>query len=163
MLKIPPKWIGKNNTPLKPPEGSSSTYEEMEGISFRVSKLEDMIKESVKIDDFAKLEKKMATKEDLKGMASKEDLQDLKEFIKDIKHSFVHQLSTQEEDKEEKHDLFQWRLEKIEKHMESRKLESSKVNDSLQHHGFNSGLRNYFIPNIEMRKFDGKDPITWNF
>ena len=61
----------------------------------------------MKIDDFSKLEKKMATKEDLKrmaskedikgmaskedlkGMASKEDLQDLKEFIKDIKHNFV--------------------------------------------------------------------------
>ena len=28
---------------------------------FRVSKLEDMIKGNVKIDDFAKLEKKMAT------------------------------------------------------------------------------------------------------
>ena len=74
----------------------------MEDISFRLSKLEDMIKGNVKIDDFAKLEK-MATKEDLKGMsskeylkgmaskeyikfmASKEYLQDLKEFIKDIK------------------------------------------------------------------------------
>ena len=42
--------------------------------SFRVSKLEDMIKGNVKIDDLAKLEKKMACKEDLKGMASKEDL-----------------------------------------------------------------------------------------
>ena len=36
-----------------------------------VSKLEDMIKGNVKIDHFSKLEKKMATKEDLKGMASK--------------------------------------------------------------------------------------------
>ena len=62
-----------------------------------------MIKGNVKIEDFAKLEKKMATKEDLKGMASKEDLkgmaskeylQDLKEFIKDIKHNFIPQLST---------------------------------------------------------------------
>ena len=52
----------------------------MEDISFRVSKLEDMIKENVKINDFAKLEKKKATKEDLKGMASKEDLQDLKDL-----------------------------------------------------------------------------------
>ena len=43
----------------------------MEDISFRVSKLEDMIKANVKIDDFSKLEKNMATKEDLKGMASK--------------------------------------------------------------------------------------------
>ena len=50
----------------------------MEDISFRVSKLEDMIKGNVKIDEFAKLEKKMATKEDLKGMSSKEYIQYLK-------------------------------------------------------------------------------------
>ena len=43
----------------------------MEDISFRVSKLEDMIKGNVKTDDFAKLEKKMDTKEDLKGINSK--------------------------------------------------------------------------------------------
>ena len=128
---MPPKVSGNNNTPLKPPEGSL-TYEEMEDISFRVSKLEDMIKESVKIDDFAKLEKKMDTKEDIKGMASKEYLQDLKDFIKDIKHNFVPQLSTQEEDKEEQDDLFQSRLEKIEKQLESRNLDSSKVDYSLQ-------------------------------
>ena len=42
----------------------------MEVISFRVSKLEDMIKGNVKIDDIAKLEKKMATKKDLEGMSS---------------------------------------------------------------------------------------------
>ena len=40
-------------------------------------------------------------------------LQDLKDFIKDIKHNFIPQLSTKEEDKEEKHDLFQSRLDKI--------------------------------------------------
>ena len=44
LLKITPKGSGKNHTPLKPPEDSSPTYEEMEEISFRVSKLEDMIK-----------------------------------------------------------------------------------------------------------------------
>ena len=43
----------------------------MEDISFRVSKLEDMIKGNVKIDDFAKLEKKMATKEDIRWRDSK--------------------------------------------------------------------------------------------
>ena len=79
----------------------------------------------------------MASKEDLKGMASKEDLQDLKDFIKNIKHKFVPQLSTQEEDKEEQDDLFQSRLKKIEKKLESRNLESSKFDDSLQHHALN--------------------------
>ena len=43
----------------------------MEDISFKVSKLEDMIKGNLKIDEFAKLEKKMVTKEDRKGMDSK--------------------------------------------------------------------------------------------
>ena len=43
----------------------------MKDIYFRVSKLEDTIKGNVKIDDFAKLEKEMDIKEDLKGMASK--------------------------------------------------------------------------------------------
>ena len=47
-----PKWSGKNPTPLKPLEDSSLTYEEMEDISFRVSKLEDMIKGNVKFDDY---------------------------------------------------------------------------------------------------------------
>jgi hypothetical protein len=28
---------------------------------------------------------------------------------------------------------------------------------------FNAAPRNYFIPKINMRKFDGKDPITWIF
>jgi hypothetical protein len=33
----------------------------------------------------------------------------------------------------------------------------------LHHQGFKSTPRNYFIPNIDMRKFDGKDPIAWIF
>ena len=68
---MPPKGSGKNPTPLKPPEDSSVTYDEMEEIYFRVSKLEDMIKGNVKMDDLVKLEKKMASKEDLKRMDSK--------------------------------------------------------------------------------------------
>ena len=125
----------------------------MEDISFRVSKLEDMIKGNVKIDDLVKLENKMASKDniermdskqDLKGMVRKDYLQDLRELTKDIKHRFIPHV----EDKEEKEDLFQSRLDKIELQEESRKLESSKFHDSLQHHGFNLGPMNYFIPKI---------------
>ena len=83
-----------------------------------------MIKGNVKIDDVVKLEnkiaskedlKRMSIKEDLKGMAIKEDLQDLKELMKDIKHRFIPHVATQKEDKEEKGDLSQSCLEKIEK------------------------------------------------
>ena len=137
-----------------------------------------MIKANVKVDDLVKLKKKMASKddlkwmhskEDLKGMAStedlkgmdrKEDVEYLKELMNDIKHSVILHVSTQEEDKEENEDLFQSCLEKIEKKLKSMKLESSKASDSLEHHGFNLGPRNYFISKIDMRKFDGKDPVT---
>ena len=61
------------------------TYDEMEYICFRVFKLEDMIKGNVTMDDLAKLENKMASKEDLKGMARKEYLKKLNEIMKDIK------------------------------------------------------------------------------
>ena len=72
------------------------------------------------MDDLVKMENKMASKEDLKRMSSKEDLkgiaikeyiQDLKELMKDIKHSFIPHV----DDKEEKEDLFQSRLEKLKK------------------------------------------------
>ena len=74
---MPPKGSGKNHTPLKHPENSSPPYDGVEDITFRVSKLEDMIKGNVKIYDFPKLEKKMATKDDLKGMAGKEDIKEM--------------------------------------------------------------------------------------
>ena len=54
----------------------------MEYISFRVSKLEDMIKGHVKMDDLIKLETNMAIKEDLKGMATKEDLKGMNRKIR---------------------------------------------------------------------------------
>ena len=65
LLKIPPKGSGKNHTPIKPLEDSSLTYNKSEDISFRVSKLEDMIKG-------------MVSKDDLKVMTNREDLQELK-------------------------------------------------------------------------------------
>ena len=61
---------------LKLLEDSSFTYDESEDISFRVSKLEDMIKG-------------MASKDDLNGMASKEYIQELKEMIQHIFIQFL--------------------------------------------------------------------------
>ena len=55
--------------------------------------------------------------------------------MKDIKKIFIPYVSTQENNNEEKEDLFQSHLEKIEKQLESVKLESSKFDDSLQRHG----------------------------
>ena len=50
--------------------------------------------------------KGMPSKQDFKGMDRKEDLLDLKELMNDMKHSLISHLSTQEENKERKCDLF---------------------------------------------------------
>ena len=52
---MPLKGSGKNHTPLKPHEDSCLAYDEMEDLSFRVSKLEDMMKGVVKSVDLVNL------------------------------------------------------------------------------------------------------------
>jgi hypothetical protein len=46
--------------------------------------------------------------------------------------------------------------------IESQNHDYSSLQDP-HHRGFNAAPRNYLIPKIDMRKFDGKDPITWIF
>ena len=94
-----PNGSEENHTPLKQPQDSSLTCNESENIYFKVSKLEDMIKG-------------MDTKKDLKRMTGKEYVQGLKELVN---ISFIPKSSTQEEDKEEKGNLFQSHIAEIEK------------------------------------------------
>ena len=94
-----PNGSEENHTPLKQRQDSSLTCNESENIYFKVSKLEDMIKG-------------MDTKKDLKRMTGKEYVQGLKELVN---ISFILESSTQEEDKEEKGNLFQSRIAEIEK------------------------------------------------
>ena len=65
-----------------------------------------MIKGNVKMDELVKLENKMA---------SKEYIQELKELMNDVNHIFNLDSFAQEEDKEEKGDLLQSCIPKIEK------------------------------------------------
>ena len=46
--------------------------------------------------------------------------------------------------------------------IESQNHDYSSLQDP-HHQGFKSTPRNYFVPKIDMRKFDGKDPIAWIF
>lgn len=75
--------------------------------------------------------------------------------------------STNEEDKEKKNAESQLHIEKIESQLEN-KWSKSSISDhsSLQDPHFprlNLEPMNYFIPNIDMRNFDGNDTLTWIF
>ena len=56
---------------------------------------------------------------------------------------------------------------KVEAQLTIKKFESLtydlSVDQDPHFHGFNSTPRNYFIPNIDMIKFDGNYPVTWIF
>ena len=39
--------------------------------------------------------------------------------------------------------------------------DENKINVNRDFINFNVGLKNHHIPNMDMRKFDVKDPITW--
>ena len=39
--------------------------------------------------------------------------------------------------------------------------DEGKRNNNYDTRDFNVGFSNHHIPNIDMRKFDGKDPTTW--
>ena len=126
----------------------------------------------------------MTSKDDLKEMVSKDDLKDMKEDLMKELTSFL-SLNSQEEDKENKRIDGQSNMENIVKHLENKRIEtqfniesivtqlenerieSPTPNHSLlqdsHHHGFNLGPRNYFIPKIDMRKFNVNDPMTWIF
>ena len=84
-----------------------------------------------------------------------------KEVVKDIFGHLNQNSRPLEDDKESKRGLFQSHLEKIEKQLENKRFESPTFDHSSHHHGFNSRLGAYFIPKIDMRKFDSNDPIIW--
>ena len=54
-----PKCRGKNHTPIKPLENSSLTFDESEAQSISMSKLKNMIKETMRMVDLVNLENKM--------------------------------------------------------------------------------------------------------
>ena len=146
------KGDGNNYTPIKPLE-SSLTLEENEHMEFKLSKLEKVV-ESVKGEIKEELD---AFKYDLHSI--KGDILNYLRFL----HTF--KSSTQEEDNENKNVESRSHIGKIEAQLEKKRFDSSTFDhSSLQDphfHGFNSGLRNYFIPKINMSMFDDKYPLTW--
>ena len=39
--------------------------------------------------------------------------------------------------------------------------DENKINDNCDFINSNIGRKNHHIPKMDMRKFDGKDPVTW--
>ena len=153
-----------NSTPIKPSEGSTMTHEAEEwqhdmsklqeqvqqiSLSQRATKNEmDVLKKSVeakmngmevgmeaKMDDMeAKIDEKM--KDNMENMTNniKVEIEGLAKLIHEI-------LPNGEKIVEETHE--------------------NKINVNRELVNSNVGGKNHHIPKMDMRKFDGKDPVTW--
>ena len=98
----------------------------------------------------------------------KYDLQSIKEEVmNEIRVQHIRKSFTQEQVNKNK-DVGSLSLTgKFEAQLKIKKFESLtydlSANQDPHFHGFNSTPRNYFIPNIDMIKFDGSYPVTWIF
>jgi hypothetical protein len=144
---MPPKK--GTSTPNKPPENPTWTLDEGEemrrDINEQQNKMDSM---EAKMDSMeAKLDTKMHSMED-KLMDSIEDKFDTKmdsmeAKIMEVMKNFVTEKTPKSENaSHEIHDE-----------------DTRKVNQEWRNSNF--GLKTNHIPKIDMRKFDGKDPITW--
>jgi hypothetical protein len=95
--------------------------------------------------DINDLQKKIVTKDELQEMEAKLEakMDGLKMEIMEVFKNFVTEKTLESENtSHEIHDE-----------------DTRKVNQEWRNSNF--GLKTNHVPNIDMRKFDGKDPITW--
>ena len=88
-------------------------------------------------------------KKELKDMTNK--------LFEEIRCLLTRNIPSWEEDKGNKVGESHSHTENFLTHLDTKTLDQSSLQD-IYHWGFNSRLRNHFIPKINMRKFDGNDP-----
>jgi hypothetical protein len=160
--KAPPKFTSPN----KPPEIPTMTQEERDEIFHQIEKMEKKMNENSAHMDVVEnmmdenrkdMEKNMDEnrKEMEKNMENK--MLELKIFMYYV---ILHALDERLLIRDIKMQCNRENIEEI--NIESQNHDYSLLQDP-HHQGFKLASRNYFIPKIDMRKFDGKDPITCIF
>ena len=171
---MPPK---KNATPAKQPEDSSVTFDESEDMSFRVSRVEGLVKGLVSKGELDQSINKLRgdLEKNMKGSVKTGDLsmgnmekkletnmenmkKNMEIMIKLIQHP-EEKLPNDDNVGQGTHD------ERNSSHFEKPSFSKSTPGGFDSNTGSNQGWfpRGIQLPKIDMRKFDGKDPITWIF
>ena len=138
-------------TPSKQPESSSMTHEEEEEMQHDISKLQDQVQQ------VSLAQKGISSKMDClkKGVEAK--MNDVEAKMDDLK---IDLKTDMEELKINMNKLLQERVTKGERVVKETHDEN-KINVNHDFIDSNVGSKNHHVPKIDMRKFDGKDPITW--
>jgi hypothetical protein len=123
--------------PLK--KGTSTPNKTLDNPTWTLDEGEEMHR------DINDLQKKIVTKDELQEMEAKLEakMDGLKEEIMEVLKHFVTEKTPESENASHK----------------IRDEDTRKVNQEWRNSNF--GLNTNHVPKIDMRKFDGKDPITW--
>jgi gas vesicle protein len=117
---------------MPPKKGTSAPNKTLDNPTWTLDEGEEMRR------DINDLQKKIVTKDELQEM-----MEGLKGEIMEVLKNFVTEKTPESENAfHEIHDE-----------------DTRKVNQEWRN--FNFGLKTNHVPKIDMRKFDGKDPITW--
>jgi hypothetical protein len=121
------------STPIKPPENPNWTLDEGEEMRRDIN---DLQKKTVTKDELQEMRDSMEAKLDTK-------MDSMEAKIMEVMKNFVTEKTPKSENSS--HEI----------HDE----DTRKVNQEWRNSNF--GLKTNHVPKIDMRKFDGKDPITW--
>jgi hypothetical protein len=124
---------------MPPKKGTSTPNKPPDNPTWTLDEGEEMHR------DINDLQKKIETKDELQEMEAKLEakMDGLKEEIMEVLKNFVTEKTPESENaSHEIHDE-----------------DTRKVNPEWRNSNF--GLKTNHVPKIDMRKFDGKDPITW--
>jgi gas vesicle protein len=124
---------------MPPKKGTSTPNKPPDNPTWTLNEGEEMRR------DINDLQKKIVTKDELQEMKAKLEakMDGLKEEIMEVLKNFVTEKTPESENaSHEIHDE-----------------DTRKVNQEWRNSNF--GLKTNHVPKIDMRKFDGKDPITW--
>jgi hypothetical protein len=127
-------------TPNKPPENPNWTLDEGEEMRRDIN---DLQKKTVTKDELQEMRDSMEAKLDTKMDSMEAKMDSMEAKIMEVMKNFVTEKTPKSENSS--HEI----------HDE----DTRKVNQEWRNSNF--GLKTNHVPKIDMRKFDGKDPITW--
>jgi hypothetical protein len=120
---------------MPPKKGNSTPNMPLDNPTWNLNEGEEMHR------DINDLQKKIVAKDELQEMEAKLE-EKMDGFIEGLKNFVIERTPKSENVSHEIHDE-----------------ETRKVNQEWRNSNF--GLKTNHVPKIDMRKFDGKDPITW--
>ena len=156
--KMPPK---KNSTPIKHLEGSTMTHEDEE-MQHEISKVHEQVCQILLLQRATKNEMdglKKAVEAKMNGLEANMDGMEVGMEVK-IDEKMENMKNDLKVDIKGLTKLIQKMFPNGEKIVEETHDEN-KINVNCDFINSNVGRKSYHIPKMEMRKFDGKDPVTW--